>query len=421
MNKMKINLISLFVLILCSSFVYATSSSASTISATSEWARINVTIVNQDPDPVEPGGYVTVRFKFENRGSANAEDVTAELMPEYPFSLDEGESAVQKIGSIHGRQIGDIGVIVKYRLRVDKDAVEGDNELELRYKTEDNSWIKLEPFKIDVQTYDAILSVDSVLSGKEMIKPGEASNLIVKFENIADSLVKEVRVRLDLGDVPFAPIGSTNEKTIKKLDAGEEAELNFKIMAEADAESKVYKIPLFFDYQDELGNRYYKNSTIGLVVGDLPDLSVIIDSSEVYSSGKKGSVVIKFVNKGVTDIKFLNVKLRHTNDYKIISSDEVYIGNIDSDNYETAEFTIFAGKTKAKEIVLPISIEYKDANNNDYAEDISLELKLYSAAEAKKLGLAKGSSAVGIFIMILIVVGGFFGYRKWRKRRKIKR
>src|SRR3989338_3324985 len=162
MNKMKINLISLFVLILCSSFVYATSSSASTISATSEWARINVTIVNQDPDPVEPGGYVTVRFKFENRGSANAEDVTAELMPEYPFSLDEGESAVQKIGSIHGRQIGDIGVIVKYRLRVDKDAVEGDNELELRYKTEDNSWIKLEPFKIDVQTYDAILSVDSV-------------------------------------------------------------------------------------------------------------------------------------------------------------------------------------------------------------------------------------------------------------------
>ena len=77
MNKMKINLISLFVLILCSSFVYATSSSASTISATSEWARINVTMVNQDPDPVEPGDYVTVRFKFENRGHANAEDVSA--------------------------------------------------------------------------------------------------------------------------------------------------------------------------------------------------------------------------------------------------------------------------------------------------------------------------------------------------------
>lgn len=418
--KKNIVLIGIFVFVLCAGYVYATSASAGTISATSEWARINITIVNQEPDPVEPGDYVTVRFKFENKGSANAEDVTVELLPEYPFSLYSDE-AVKKIGSIYGKQIGDMGVIVKYRIRVDKDAVEGENELELRYRIEDKPWTKPEPFLIDVQTHDAILSISSVLSGKDMIRPGEASNLIIDFKNIADSLIKDVKVRLDFGGVPFAPIGSTNEKTIKKLDAGEDVKLNFKIMAEADAESKVYKIPLFFDYQDELGNKYFKNSTIGLVVGDIPDLSVTIDSSGIYTSGKSGDIVIKFVNKGVTDIKFLNVKLRHTNDYKIVSSDEVYIGNIDSDDYETAEFTVFVGKTKEKEVTLPISIEYKDANNEDYAEDIALYLKLYSAAEAKRFGLVKGSAAKGILIIIVIVVGGFFGYKKWRRRKKAKK
>ena len=40
-----------------------------------DWYSIRVALVNQEPDPVEPGKYVDVRFKIENRGSKNAEDV----------------------------------------------------------------------------------------------------------------------------------------------------------------------------------------------------------------------------------------------------------------------------------------------------------------------------------------------------------
>ena len=67
---------------------------------------------------------------------------------------------------------------------------------------------------------------------------------------------------------------------------------------------------------------------------------------------------------------------------------------------------------------MPLSVEYKDANNNEYAKEINLPLKLYSGSEAKSLGLKKGNSTVGILIVVVIVIVGFLFYRRWRKKKK---
>ena len=397
---------------------YGTDSSALVISMPTELERIVVTLVNQEPDPVEPGGFVDVRFKFENRGTRDAEDVTVELLPEYPFSVYTG-SAVEKIGSVNGMQIGDIGRIVKYRLKVDKDAVEGDNRLKLRYRIGNGVWIELDEFQIAVRTADAVLSVESSTS-TESIKPGGKSTFVVKVKNLADSLLKTIKLKLDLSNVPVTTIDSTNEKVLIQLGAGEEGEVEFNLVAEPDAVSSIYKVPLKIDYSDKLGNTFQRNNTLGLIIGDVPDLSVVLDSSTVYTAKKVGEVSVKFTNKGVTDIKFLNIRLRETDAFRLITVGEIYVGNIDSDDYETAEFKMYVNPTKKKEINLPIYIEYKDANNNEFKEDISLKLNLYSTSEAKKFGLIKGSNVVGNIIVLLIVVGGLWFYRKWRKRRHKK-
>ena len=65
---------------------------------------MRVTMINQIPDPAEPGKYVDLRFKFENNGSKAAENVEAEILPQYPFSLDPGTSAVKSLGSINPQQ-----------------------------------------------------------------------------------------------------------------------------------------------------------------------------------------------------------------------------------------------------------------------------------------------------------------------------
>ena len=71
----------LFVLILFAlTFVSAASIASS--------SNLRVTLVNQEPDPAEPGSYMDVRFRIENYGSGNAEFVEFEIIPEYPL-LDQ--------------------------------------------------------------------------------------------------------------------------------------------------------------------------------------------------------------------------------------------------------------------------------------------------------------------------------------------
>jgi len=381
---------------------------------------MKVTMLNQMPDPAEPGKYVDVRFKFENNGSKVAKNVEAEILPQYPFTLDPGTSAIKSLGSINPQQKGDNGVIIKYRLRVDKDALEGQNEIKLRYKTEDNVWITLPEFKINIQPFDAILLLDKVVSNPEVIKPGEKAILDIRFKNIAEILLKKIRVKIDLSGVPLAPIGSTNEEVIEKIDKNEEATVRFNLIGEPDAQSDIYKVGVVFDYYDGLGNSYTRNNTIGLIVGSEPDLSVNIDSTTIYQPGKSGSVTIKIVNKDVNEIKFLNVKLEESENYSIVSPSEVYVGNIDSDDYETAEFDIFVKNKKEGEIVLPILLEYKDANNRPYTDEIKLKLPLYGMSEAKQFGLVKSNGKMGFIIIILVVVVGLVVYTRWRKGKKKK-
>ena len=180
----------------------------------------------------------------------------------------------------------------------------------------------------------------------------------------------------------------------------------------------MYKVPISLQYLDELGKGYSKNATMGLTIGAVPDLSITLDDSEIFESGKAGEIIIKVVNKGVTDIKFMNLRLEESDDYRILSTDEVYLGNIDSDDFETAEYNLFIEKSRGKQVNLPLILEYKDANNNEYIDRIQLKLDLYSASEAKKFGLTTSNGFVGIFIIIIIVVAGLFYYKKYKKKKK---
>jgi len=386
----------------------------------SDNANIKITLVNQEPDPVEPGGYVDVRFRIENYGVGKAPDVYIKLIEKYPFSLEPDEEAERFIGSLGGRQLNPKGVIEKYRLKVAEDAVEGEIPIEIWYKFGiGGEWFQPDEFYINVRTYDLVLSVDSVYSTPEVIPPGDTAKVKISLKNLADSYVKDIKVRLDLSSssLPFVPIHSTTEKKIYQIGSMAEEAVYFDIMAMADAESQAYKVPINITYSDDVGTHYGKDDIISLIVGDEPDLSIMVDNSEIYKKNSFGTVIIKFVNKGLSDVKLLNIKLAETDSFEVVSPEEVYIGNIDSDDYETAEFDIYVGD--ADELVLPVELEYMDANNKKFSESREVKLRLFSSSEAKRYGLEE-SRIVGIIIIVIIVaLGVYFFY--WRRKKKKKK
>ena len=403
--------------------------------------EVELTIINQDPDPVSPGDYVDIRFKINVVSEATAKDFVVELLPTYPFSLDPNEIALRDLGDLTTTGNGDYSIRTKYKVRVDEDAIEGENQIKLRYKLGTSPWIT-ESFDINIQSVDATISIESVKTSPEIISPGENAQVVLIVKNIADSLMKDVTIKLDLtyasyidqvttttlsdslskfDSIPFAPLGSATEKKVKTIKSGEEVSFTYDLVAYPEAESKVYKVPIEITYYDELETAYTKYDIIGLVVGSTPDISVVVDDTDLVVGKKKGDVSIRFVNKGLSDIKFLNIKLDETIDYEILSSKEVYLGNVDSDDYEIAEYTLYMNKNVDSkfagdiDLTLPLLIEYKDANNNAYSKEIDLPLKIYNS---NKISDSKKSSPINVVTIIIVLVVLWFVIKRFKKSKK---
>ncbi len=393
--------------------------------STPSQASVRIKSTRYDPFPVEPGSYFDVWIRVENFGGADIQNFKFKLDPEYPFSLDPNEEAQRDFGLLNsGGQ-----ALFKFKVRADINAVEGENPLAYEFSISGADWNRAQ-LNINVHTMDAILAIEDVVSEKEVIAPGDKTSIEIKLKNMADSILKNVNVKLNLVEViqtgatfqvkelPISPLGSSDEKTIKVIEGGEETSVKFDLIVDSSAESKVYKIPLTITYNDMQGTNYSKNNIISVLVGSAPDVAITVDSSTANMVGKVGDVVVKFVNKGFSEIKFLYVTLDETDNFELVSPSEVYLGNVDSDDYESAEFKIYVKDSPNGEINLPLMVSYKDTNNKHYKEEIILKTRIYSSSRAKKLGLAEGSSSVGIIVVIVIAGGGFYLYRKYKKKRK---
>lgn len=397
---------------------------------------ISISLLNQDPDPVGPGEYVELRFKVINqRAGSSANDLELRLNPEYPFTLDPNEDAVKLVGDLPALGDGENALIVKYKLKIDESAVEGVNKVNLEYRHNNLAWISQE-FNVNVQTRDANIAVISVETVPEKIKPGDETTVKVKIKNMADSTMRDVALKLDLtyssvlttatlvsfDSLPFAPLGSSTEQKISSLKPNEVHEFEYKLISYSDAESKVYKVPIVITYYDELETQYTKNDILGLIVGSKPDLSVIVDETDLMVGKRTGTVSIRFINKGFSDVKFLDVTVPSNGKYELLSPEEVYVGNVDSDDYETADFKIYLKEDvkEEHEITLPVKVEYRDANNNIYTENIELAVHIHTSSKITGVNPMQSliGTLFGLGFLVLIALGFFFLGRRVGRRKK---
>jgi len=115
--------------------------------------RPSVEIVNQDPYPANPGEYVKVVFQLDGLNNPDCDKVSFELKEGFPFSMDPDETrAYEFSGAIYARDFKSTA-LAPYQLRVDEDAIDGDNKIEgiLKYTNGNGEVIsELEEFDINV-------------------------------------------------------------------------------------------------------------------------------------------------------------------------------------------------------------------------------------------------------------------------------
>lgn len=410
---MKKIIAALFILIFSSNLTYADFPSN---------AAITINSLKYEPYPAEAGNYFKVWIKVENFGNEKTDSASFILDPQFPFSLDSNEDAERNIGQLDVAE----EVVLEYLVRVDHNAIQGDNELDFKFTADGMAWIT-HTFDVYIRTHDTMLNVEDVSVNPLEVSPGGIFTLDIKLRNMADSAIKDLRAELELtrrdvlttsssySELPFTPIGSTNLLMAKKINPLEQKIFSFELRVDPDTEPKVYRIPLTLSYSDDLGNETIEESMVAVVVSMDPEVIINLDDKSVYQANSKGDVSIGVYNTGVSSVKFASLELKESQDYEILSNPVIYLGNIDSDDYETADFNIYSNKEDPK---LSFELNYKDEFNKEYTKSGDLIVNTYSREDAKKYGFVQGKNNSWIFLVVLVlIIGGWFWFKKHKKKK----
>lgn len=385
---------------------------------------LQASLSKYEPYPVAPGDTVKVWVLVQNTASNDntdtAKNVVLEFIPQYPFSIynDQTTKTIPLLGAKKDYQ-------VDFNIKVDEGALQGTNTFKVRVRDSNGAIQIEETMEILVQSRDTTISIESVKISPEQIAPGSEGTVTITVKNIAPNSFTDLSLKLNLQaivgntivDLPFAPVDSSSEKRVYRLDPAQSAEFKYDLVVYPDAESKIYKIPFLLEYYDNLGTKKNKTDFIGLTVNSNPEISVILDKTDINNDKLAGTISLKIINKGLGDIKFLNAVLQDSEDYEIISESATnYIGNLESDDYQTIDYKISVNKG-VTDINIPIKLDYRDATNKHYESTQKIQLRIIDSSKLEKVN-GKGMSITIILVIIIIAVVAWIAYKKIKKNKK---
>lgn len=262
------------------------------------------------------------------------------------------------------------------------------------------------------------LSLASAMTVKSVdannFQPGSQQDIIVKVKNTLSNDATDVSLSLNIpAGIPFSVINSGDTQDI---DSDNTENFDFTIKASNDAKAGDYSIPYSISYSINGTPQTPKTGTFSLTVQANPEL-VYSASTETPIVGSQGKIILKIVNQGLGDAKFVSVKIIPTG-YTLLSEDNNYIGTISSDDSQTASFdAIF----KNQNPTLTAQIEYKDFNNQKVTKTVNLPLTVYSAEDALRLGIIKANNTpvylgVGVVIFVIWMI-----VRRIKKKKRINK
>lgn len=246
--------------------------------------------------------------------------------------------------------------------------------------------------------------------------PGEEGRVSLNVENNENFDIEDVSVALVLSEVPFTSVGSST-KDVDDIDEDDDDSVSFTLRPSTDIVPGDYDIPYTVKYVDAGNNTedFTENGSFGIRVSAKTDLDFSAETRETAVVGKEGQVSIEIVNRGLGEIKSVSVQV-FPQGFELLSNDKVFVGTIDADDSDTATFDVIY---KNKNPVFSARVTYKDFDNKDKTETVSLPVRVYTEEEALELGLIDKSNTwlyIGIGIVVLIL---WYFWRRARKRKNV--
>lgn len=247
--------------------------------------------------------------------------------------------------------------------------------------------------------------------------PGEESSVSIDIENNGNFDIENVYISLDLGDVPFSSVGSS-VREVDDLDEGDDDSVTFRLRPSTSIIPGDYDIHYRVKYVDAADNNedFEDEGSFGIRVSARTDLDFSIEVDDNAIVGREGSISLEVINRGLGEIKAMSVQI-FPQGFELLSAEKVFVGNIDAEDSDSASFDVIY---KSQSPVFSARITYKDFDNKDQVETVSIPIKVYTEEQALQLGLITKSNTQFYITIIIVLLVLWYIWRRIKKRRKKK-
>lgn len=369
--------------------------------------ELSLITTTYDPAPAEPGKYMTLWLRVQNLATVKATNVSIELIDTYPFSIDPNEESTRTFGEIDISE----SILVRYKVRVDADAIDGLNELEFRLSSNGLSFFTKSVF-IDVESQVVDFAIGSLQSEPEsLFSDSEENKLTIGLQNIGEATAKLVRAEIDLPP-GFTPSSSYSDTySVGNIESESSGDVIFYIDIDKDVTEGDHTAEMAIFYKDDVTDQYKEREIdvrIPVRASPLFEIANVTINPVVLGQGMENAELkLDILNSGSREAENVNVRiLKEATQPFDFDEKSDFIGNLEPDETGQAVFRFDIDSTAdLKKYFMDVEIRY--TTNSDVTivdEKIDFEV-------TESLPNMTGLYVIGIFI--LIVVAFFVWY--WRK------
>jgi hypothetical protein len=186
--------------------------------------NLNAKLINQDPFPAIPGEYVDLVFQLNGVSNPECGNTYFELIEEYPINLDPGVgSSIEIISGTYSQDFSS-HLLAPFKVRVDKDALDGENEISVRfaanYVSTSENFFTIEKFNLTVE--------DSRTDFEINIKDYSYLDKTIIFEILNIGKYDVEALTVDIIQQENILIKGSNRNIVGSLDSNEDTTFNFE-------------------------------------------------------------------------------------------------------------------------------------------------------------------------------------------------
>jgi len=390
-------------------------------------ADVRVDSYYMDDYYIEAGDEVSLYFKLHRApvsslvglqekvtyGAGDVKIIQSESLEDYYIARITPDSEIAEqyvLMSNSQKEIGHLSVgenwASKFEIKIAENTPDAIYKMMFRvYKTDseykNEEVILQKPFEIMVRGTPQI-DIDA----ENSIGIGSTGNIELTVYNKGGGVARDVKVDLELS-APFTPVGSSM-KYVGSIDAHQSENLSFMVSVSTTADVKTHNIPVTVTYKDDNGTPATVSTNFGVQIDSKPELAFGLDQVDELAPGVTGNIILSISNEGFVDAKFLKFTLEESPDYEVLSINEIYIGNLDSDDIETDEFTIRVKDNVSKTVIpLNVRLTYKgEGSDTSYTKQGTVDINIKSKrVYAEK---TRGNGTTNTAVMALIAIPAVF-------------